>query len=404
MQHLNPAERRIDTVDGVPLTARNADLADLAEILRDQHARKVDVVAPASTLRTRNGMLVVRGAEAVIDADGVTEADGIYRPTPVADEGIANRLGIPTAYLRRLREDRPDLYDANVNGWLHGRTKRHADGTVETIAPPESRSFLVRAFRGDGGVGVARAFLSDRYKIVDNFDVLTAALNGIRSSGVEVEVEAADLTDRRMYVRLVAPAVRELAPDILEGYRSPFTGETGADNPVISAGFVLSNSEVGAGAWTLTPRLRIEVCKNGMTINQDAFRHVHLGGKLDEGIVRWSDETMRRNLDLVTSQSRDAVATFLDLDYVRAKIREIRERAGAPVDDAADTIKRVAKSLAFGQEAADEILNHFVRGGQMTAGGVMQAVTSYARTLPDADAAADAEGLALGALVEAARA
>ena len=43
-------------------------------------------------------------------------------------------------------------------------------------------------------------------------------------------------------------------------------------------------------------------------------------------------------------------------------------------------------------------LTHFIRGGDVTAGGVMHAVTSVAQTLPDADTAHDMESLALRAL------
>ena len=47
-------------------------------------------------------------------------------------------------------------------------------------------------------------------------------------------------------------------------------------------------------------------------------------------------------------------------------------------------------------------LAHFIRGGDITAGGVMHAVTSVAQTLPDADAAHDMESAALRALEVAA--
>ena len=87
----------------------------------------------------------------------------------MCDQGIADKLGIPAAYLRRMRESRPGLYDANVNGWLDGTTG----------------AFLVRCLRDqDGGTGVARAWLSDSYKVIDNLDVLTAALDGIRAPGI----------------------------------------------------------------------------------------------------------------------------------------------------------------------------------------------------------------------------
>ena len=46
---------------------------------------------------------------------------------------------------------------------------------------------------------------------------------------------------------------------------------------MVFAGWVLSNSETGCGAFTITPRLVVHVCRNGMTITKDALRAVHLG-------------------------------------------------------------------------------------------------------------------------------
>src|SRR6266704_2093509 len=129
------------------LTTRNATLPDMVAMLRHQRARRLDVVATAA-----------------------------------ADEGISAKLGINLAYLRRLREDRPDLWDANVNGWLHGNDLAGY--------PPDGRTFLVRLFQADGdGLGVARAILSDSYKVIDNLDALMAPLDGIRQAGVDVEFD-----------------------------------------------------------------------------------------------------------------------------------------------------------------------------------------------------------------------
>lgn len=53
--------------------------------------------------------------------------------------------------------------------------------------------------------------------------------------------------------------------------------------------------------------------------------------------------------------------------------------------------------------ARREVLNHFIAGGSLTAGGVMNAFTSYSQTLTDADRAAEIEDLALDALALAAQ-
>lgn len=393
------------------LATRNASLADLASLLQEQHGRKLDVVAPAPAIRAQAGQIVLAGTEAQLTEDGVTVADGAYTPTEVCDEGLAAKLSIPAGYLRRLRLQRPDLYDANVNGWLQD--------------PGESRTFLVRCMRGDGdGPGVARAFMSDRYGIIDNFDVLLAALDGVSKAGVEVNIDGCDLTDRRMYVRVVAPQIAALAPQLLAGYRSPWGGQDvgggwtpgqvqrvagregqaypAGQEPVVFAGFVFTNSEVGTGRFAITPRLTVQICGNGLTITADALSKVHVGARLDEGVVRWSRETERRALDLVTAQTRDAVAHYLTPTYLTAKITEIEQTASTPVADAVKTVEIVGKTLAYNPTQQATILSHFIAGGQPTAGGILQAVTSTAQTLPDADQAHALETSALRAMAIAA--
>jgi hypothetical protein len=116
-----------------PLGARNATLADLAALLRDQQARKLDIVAPATAIRARGGQLVVAETAPELGPDGVTMTSGAYTPTDVCDQGIADKPGIPSAYLRRMRAQKPDLYDANVNGWLDGDDR--LNGAAEAMSP-----------------------------------------------------------------------------------------------------------------------------------------------------------------------------------------------------------------------------------------------------------------------------
>ena len=367
-----------------PKGARNATLADLAMLLREQQARKVDIVTPAAAIRARGARLVVDDTVPELGPDGVTPTAGSYIPTEVCDQGIADKLGIPAAYLRRLREHKPDLYDANVNGWLDG----------------DGRRFLLRCLQpatGEGP-GVARAFLSDGYKIIDSLDVLMAALDGVRNSGFPVEIDGCDLTERRMYVRVVCEQVRVLAPALLAGYRSPFTGASGADNPVVFAGFVITNSETGCGAFALTPRLVVQVCRNGMTITRDALRAVHLGERLDEGVVTWSGNTQDKTLALITAKTTDAVATYLDPRYVERAVRAIEKDAGHSLDDPQEAVHTVCQRLRFTDAQQNDILAHFIRGGDVSAGGLMHAVTSAAQTQGDADSAHEMESAALRAL------
>ncbi|MFC1407141.1 MULTISPECIES: hypothetical protein [Streptacidiphilus] len=369
--------------------SRNASLGELAALLQDEHHRKLDVVAPASTIRAEDGRLIIQGTAHELSPTGVTTRAGAFRPTGVCEAGIAEKLGIPVGYLRKVRTEAPELWDANVNGWL--------DRT--------DRSFMVRTLLpGDQGEGVARAMLSTGYRIIDNLDILTAALDGVRSAGVDVRIDSCDLSDKRMYVRIIADQVRAYAPKLLRNYRSPFTGDRGADNPVVFAGFEISNSETGCGAFTITPRLVFKVCNNGMTITRDAERNVHLGGRHDDGVVKWSNETVERVLQVVTSKTADAVRTFLRESYVQEQLHRIESTAGTPITNPEETITTVSKALRFNEDTRAALFNHFIAGGDVTAGGVLHAVTSVAQTLPDADEAHDLEAQGLRAMELAAAA
>ena len=192
----------VDTPPVMPGT-RNATLADMVTILRGQRAagpapgrgraRRRD---PRARRQPRHRQHDLAGRRGRGDLGGRD-----IRPTVVADEGLADKLGISLAYLRRLRASCPDLWDANVNGWLHGKQLAGYPG--------DGRKFLVRLFQPDSdrgdGLSVARAFLSDSYKVIDNLDALMATLDGIRQAGTEVVFDGLDLTERRLYARVVAP-------------------------------------------------------------------------------------------------------------------------------------------------------------------------------------------------------
>lgn len=428
----------------IQLSARNAGLPEIMEILKDQRARRLDLIVNAGAVSAMDGNLVIedRPETQIMDEDGVTRAAGSYRPTAICDELLGGKLDIPGTYLKDLRETRPDLWDANVNGKLHGGTSALAPAP-DFRFPGVSGKYLLRLLRGDEGKpGVARAFLSPRYKIIDNLDVLLAIMTGMREAGITAVPDSCDLSDRRMFARFVAPEIAALAPKLLDGYRSPLDGPGGiaragdrpgmrmrmdggggwtvpdalaaaaregqgyepGKEPVVWAGMVVSNSDTGGGARTLAPQIRVKVCKNGLTLVAEADRKVHLGGEMAEGVVEWSTETQEQELKLITAQAKDAVKLFLSQDYLNAQVAQIEALAGVPVGEPEITVKAVAKSAGFTAAEADGILAHFLRGGAYTAGGVANAVTSFSQTVASPDRAAELDRKAVPAMKFAAAA
>lgn len=397
--------------------ARNATLDDLVAVLQAQQSAKLDVVAHATALRARGGQIVVKGVEAEITEEGVTQVDGTYRPTDVFDSGLAAKLNIPVGYLRRLRTDRPDIFDSTVNSFLHGRTVVKG-GEREVIHPADDRKFLVRLFSDGEGGGIARAMLSDRYGIMENLDGLVAMLQGIKDSGIDVEIPVCNLSETSMRVRVVAPQVRALAPTLLAGYRSPFAHGVNRANdaggldhlarqmgqdPIVFAGFELRNSEVGFGAYSIVPVITALVCTNGMTMTKEGTRRRHVGSAMDTG-VQWSTDTVKAHADLTSKMTRDAVTAFLSGQWLQGKVDEIEAKAGKPVTAPAATIEKLSNDLKFDAATQAGILEHFTMGGQLTAGGVVNAITSYVQTVRSADKAQEIEDRALDALDLLARA
>jgi hypothetical protein len=411
-------------VSTVHTEIRNATIEDIVEILRGQHARKVDLVAPAKNFAAADGRLHVTGADWIVDEDGATDPNRAYLPTKVADEGIARIFGIPNGYFRRLRDTNTAAWDHSVNDWLE-----HPDYA--------DKKYLLRGLRADGDTpAVLRAVLSDSYGMIDHLDALFATLDGIAEAdqhskesggpGVQVEIERCDLSDGRLYVAFRSDQVTAMAPKLLEAYRSPFDGPNpirrvgqwdlrsglaaadreglgynGAE-PVLSAGFILTNSETGLGRYTLSPYLTARVCRNGLILREEGIARQHLGQKLDEGLVPPSRRTQTKLLELITAQTSDAVAKFLDVEWLAATVRRLEQHAGVAVEDPEATVQVVVKRLGYSQDRQSAILAAFLRGGQPTAAGVANAVTAVAQTLGDPDEAYQMESDAVRAMEVAA--
>lgn len=369
-------------------TLRKTDFETLLATLDEQQERKVDVVLPATSLCFSGGNLRVLRSdlEPELTADGVKSPVQVYAPTDVFDEGLcSDRMGnegvkMPRAFLRNLREQGwTDLIDGTLNGLIHGRTD---------VRTPIDRRIMLRALKdADGGeVGTARALLSNSYKIVDHVETLRAAMRGMAAAGLGANnITQCDLTGRRMYVRVEAPEVKAYAPELLKNYRSPFRPElTGRELPVVHAGFILTNSETGHGSFTVTPEFTVEVCTNGMTITRDAVGARHLGAKLDDGLIDYSARTRKLNLELITSQAEDAISRFLDVDYMQGVLAEMTANAQGEVTETEKAVKEITQKTEC-PALYDAVLAMFIKGGDMSRGGLVHAVTAAAQS-PEIDA------------------
>jgi hypothetical protein len=361
---------------------RHLDIQELVNELKAESLKKKDFVIPSQYLSVENGKLTISGGSGdpesllkLLYESGIGYMNNEFKKAisldimPVAHSQIAEKLNIPKKYYDRISQY-PELLDANVTFWLK---KEKGNYFLRTFIDSEEQQ------------GVLRAVLSDRFNTIDNFDVLMASLEAIKDSGIPLNIEDCDITDKRFYVRFVAPEIEVHAPELLKSYNVPGdkgnSGRTG-----IMSGFVISNSEVGHGQFSISPRCLILACKNGMIFKDDAFSKVHLGSRMESyKAIQWSENTKKKNYELIMAQVKDAVKLFISADYLGNKIKQLEDVGNEPISHPIEAIKNACNAYGLSEEKEKSILSYFMTGGQNTAFGLAQAFTFYAHKSSDAD-------------------
>ena len=153
---------------------------------------------------------------------------------PIAQQSIANRLGIPIHYLRKCP---PDIQRMNINYWLE----------------KEKNDELFFRFDGDK----VRAIFTPRYIPTDNIDVLEKIKELDYPMNAKVQCS---MDDEFMMVNI---------PDDRETFS--------IDGNRMTPGISISNSEVGLAALSISAFVLRLVCTNGMISKTEvtaSYRHI----------------------------------------------------------------------------------------------------------------------------------
>ena len=168
------------------------------------------------------------------DLKTIRIGDDIHKLRPVAQQSIANRLGIPIQYLRKCPED---IQALNMNHWI-----RHE----------KNEELFVRFDEND-----VRAVFTPRYIPTDNLEVLQK-LDGI---GYDPETKVqCHLDDEFMSLSI---------PDGNQTFQ--VNGER------MTPGISVSNSEVGLASLSIAAFMLRLICTNGMISKTEvsaSYRHV----------------------------------------------------------------------------------------------------------------------------------
>lgn len=327
----------------------------IQEVLQDvmrQSAAKKDIKAPTSALTMHDGKFIdVRG-------------QGDFEVTEHTHNQIGDRIGIPSKYYDRMRTEAPQLLDRNVNHWFSQKPEVRMVRTMTVERP------------------TMRAFLSDRYRVLDNDALAIKVLPELVDQ--QLQVISCELTERRLYIKFTTPRVQ---------------GEVNRGD-VVQAGGIISNSEIGSGAVSVMPFITRLVCTNGMTMEEMGKRSYHTGkrigsGEEEEASVLYSDETVRQSDEAFWMQTRDLVRGVVRQDRFDILLQRMRQATQQQIEGdipAAVEVLSTRFQLAEGEKAA--VLNHLVQDGAgMTAWGLANAITSVAGEAETYDRASELERL-----------
>ncbi len=335
-------------------------LVDLAQELDRQLVSKRDLVLPASLLQCRTE----EGGELKMIVDS-KQSDGEYGVTDLARRQLADKLEIPFTYFERMRAKQPELLDRNVNTWLAQDGGRRMIRTLD---------------------GKVRAVLSDRYRRLDNYDLAENVLPILqRLEGARFE--SVELTDTRMFLKVVTPRVQfEVAP-----------------GDVVQAGIVITNSEVGQGTLSVQPLVFRLVCRNGLIASDHALRKTHVGRTVQgesDGVTVFREDTLAADDKAFFLKVRDVVeaavseTTFRLIAQKLQKTREIR-LTGDPVK----AVEVLANRYTLNEGERTGVLRHLISEGDLSAYGLVNAVTHFSQDVDDYDRATEFEALG-GRLIE----
>lgn len=369
---------------------RGMSLESLLTTVIEQRESKRDFVA-----NTKEAIQMVPaedledGVALVLLKEGATELER-FTITENCHRQIAGRLQIPWKYYDRLLKDHKDLVISQVNALFERE--------------PQTR--LLRTLDGK-----ARAFLSDRYRTIDNDEVIEQVLPPIVKGDVPSKLLSSNVTENNMFIKVlftgdnlamdIGNAPQGRLPADVPGHT--WLGREGSDTgrDIVRPGCIIRNSETGHGTLRIDGFFWRAFCDNGCVFGTEEvfnFKRTHLGGKLvteDGGFEIFSDETKRKQNEVIIAEITDAMSaltTETNVQKMADKLRTLKQ--GEQVKDAFAAVDQLAKEVDIRDGEKQDIITNLLSDGDFSRWGMLNAVTKVANTeAVDYERACDLENI-----------
>lgn len=335
------------------------EVADLVQELERRHKTARDYVVDGESLAVD-----VDGSGSPILAIQIDKSGLIPQAAfPIGQTAVGQLLSkanIPGDYGRRIHASHPELFARSVT----------------TLLPRDGRH-LVRTLDDR-----ARAVLSDRYKVLDNYDGFFSTFKV--AQGVGAEINRATLTDDRFELRFTVPEWREEF-----GYDDQIGGHQFYRNGGSSfvPGVYVSNSETGKGGFSVRPFIFDGVCSNGVQL-ETTIRQIHLGGAQEVGFL--SREAADASSKAIWLQVRDLVTAVFDRTKFSEYLAQFKATGTLKLDSPVEAVDLICRDNALTDDDRQAILNELIspshdRDPGRTVFGLISAITQRAQSYQDSD-------------------
>lgn len=326
-------------------------LQEVAAKLARQRESKRDFIVDTGAIRMSGDASRI----ALLHADDAGQNED-FGMTGLFHRQLGSALGIPSKYYDKMQSELPTLLSDNVNGWLGARDGRQ----------------MVRTLDGN-----ARAFLSDRYRRLDNFEIASATLP-VLGEMEGVTIESCEVTEHRMYVKAVN---KRLETEVVPG-------------DVVQAGVMISNSEVGLGSVSVMPLVFRLVCSNGLVVSDFGEKKFHIGRESEANWELFSDEALAADDQAFMLKLRDIVRGAAEEARFQSVVGRLREAAGIPITGRVpDVIELAGERFGLNKLEQDNVLEHLIAGGSLSMYGLSNAITRASQDAETYDRATAMEAM-----------
>lgn len=304
-----------------------------------------------------------------IEIDGGETLSPSFSATNHAKRQMTSWAKVPATYADRCP---PELLANNLNHWFREGIDGKGAPTrmLRTIEPNETLGI---------NEPVLRAFVSNKYRRIDNWDYANAVFPVLQEYADKgLVIASCNVGEHSLHLKGYIEGIEETivkpGAEMGKGHDTYYR---------VRPGFEMRNGETGKSSVTFANALLDTGCTNLAIFRENQQRRMHVGAAQAEGEL-WSmlsDETQAVSNQALMMQLADYARSSLDAsgEAFKTTCDLLREKVGIEVKRPEATFKLVADQWQLSEAETNGCIAALLTRGDMSVFGVQAAITQYSQ-------------------------